>query len=243
MARGRRGCWRSRTLTPRARPRASGRSAAIIFLWNGGEEKGLLGSQYFAEFPPVDITKVVADLNMDMIGRTKNANSVDIEPTHVLVKPGEMLMIGPNISSDDLGKTIDTVNASYQKLKINHFYDVTAPDETHDNLGPQPQRAADLLSQRSLQFRQGGRADRVLHDRAARGLSPSTDTPEKIDYKEDADRVEDGGGGGLGTGEPGGPSEAERETAGSVGEGHEDGAEQGWGKMTPVMAPLPGEPY
>ncbi len=46
---------------------------SIIFLWNGGEEKGLLGSQYFAEFPPIDITKVVADLNMDMIGRTKNA--------------------------------------------------------------------------------------------------------------------------------------------------------------------------
>ncbi|HJZ98244.1 MAG TPA: M28 family peptidase, partial [Candidatus Solibacter sp.] len=50
---------------------------SIIFLWVGGEEKGLLGSQYFAQFPPIDLTKVVADLNMDMIGRTKNPNSVD----------------------------------------------------------------------------------------------------------------------------------------------------------------------
>jgi Zn-dependent M28 family amino/carboxypeptidase len=47
----------------------------IIFLWNGGEEKGLWGSRYFNEFPPIDLTKVVADLNMDMIGRTKTPKS------------------------------------------------------------------------------------------------------------------------------------------------------------------------
>ena len=38
---------------------------SIIFLWNAGEEKGLWGSQYFAEFPPVDIKKIVADLNIE----------------------------------------------------------------------------------------------------------------------------------------------------------------------------------
>ena len=43
---------------------------SIIFLWNAGEEKGLWGSQYFNEYPPVDLSKIVADLNMDMIGRT-----------------------------------------------------------------------------------------------------------------------------------------------------------------------------
>ena len=48
---------------------------SIIFLWNAGEEKGLWGSQYFNEYPPVDLTKVVADLNMDMIGRTKGPGS------------------------------------------------------------------------------------------------------------------------------------------------------------------------
>ena len=50
---------------------------SIIFLWNAGEEKGLWGSQYFAEYPPFDITKVVADLNMDMIGRTKGPGYTD----------------------------------------------------------------------------------------------------------------------------------------------------------------------
>ena len=35
----------------------------MIFLWVAGEEKGLWGSQYFNQFPPVDISKVVLDLN------------------------------------------------------------------------------------------------------------------------------------------------------------------------------------
>ncbi len=59
-------------------------------------------------------------------------------PTHVLVSPGEILLVGPNVSSNDLEKTIEDVNGKYQKLAVNHFYDTTAPDETHDNLGPQP---------------------------------------------------------------------------------------------------------
>ena len=44
---------------------------SIIFMWVAGEEKGLWGSQYFNQFPFVDLSKVVANLNIDMIGRTK----------------------------------------------------------------------------------------------------------------------------------------------------------------------------
>ena len=111
---------------------------SIIFAWVAGEEKGLWGSQYMSQFPFIDLSKVVTDLNMDMIGRTKGPGFTDSDPTHVLVNPGEILLVGPNISSDDLEKTIETVNSSYQKMTLNHFYDVTAPDATHDNLGPQP---------------------------------------------------------------------------------------------------------
>src|SRR5260370_4975759 len=44
-----------------ARPKRS-----ILFLAVTGEEKGLLGSRYFAEHPTVDAKSIVADLNMDM---------------------------------------------------------------------------------------------------------------------------------------------------------------------------------
>jgi Zn-dependent M28 family amino/carboxypeptidase len=39
---------------------------SILFLAVTGEEKGLLGSQYFAGHPTVDAKSIVADLNMDM---------------------------------------------------------------------------------------------------------------------------------------------------------------------------------
>jgi Iap family predicted aminopeptidase len=42
---------------------------SIIFLNVSGEEKGLLGSQYFSEHPTVPLTSIVADINIDMIGR------------------------------------------------------------------------------------------------------------------------------------------------------------------------------
>ncbi len=41
----------------------------ILFLSVSGEENGLFGSQAFVDNPPLDLTRVVADLNLDMIGR------------------------------------------------------------------------------------------------------------------------------------------------------------------------------
>ncbi|MBZ0114256.1 MAG: M28 family peptidase [Thermoanaerobaculia bacterium] len=45
-------------------PKAPRRST--LFLLVGGEEKGLLGSGYFANYPAVPIDKIVADVNIDM---------------------------------------------------------------------------------------------------------------------------------------------------------------------------------
>ena len=42
---------------------------SLIFLAVSGEEKGLLGSRAFANDPPVPIGSIVANINMDMIGR------------------------------------------------------------------------------------------------------------------------------------------------------------------------------
>ena len=41
----------------------------VIFMSFYGEEMGLLGSGYFANNPPIDLTKMVAELQMDMVGR------------------------------------------------------------------------------------------------------------------------------------------------------------------------------
>src|SRR5262249_44919449 len=45
---------------------------SVIFVWHAGEEAGLLGSKYNADYPVVPLDKVVAQLNIDMIGRDRN---------------------------------------------------------------------------------------------------------------------------------------------------------------------------
>jgi Zn-dependent M28 family amino/carboxypeptidase len=154
----------------------------IIFAWVAGEEKGLWGSQYFNQFPPIDITKVVADLNMDMIGRTKNKPGYVDPPSDKLVDPGEVFVVGPNISSDELEKTLETVNNGYQKLKLNHFYDVTAPDATHDNLGPGAQGQRIFYRSDHYNFAKMGIPIAFFTTGIHVDYHRLTDSPEKIDF-------------------------------------------------------------
>ena len=42
---------------------------SVVFVWHTGEEAGLYGSRYNADFPVVPLEKVQAQLNMDMVGR------------------------------------------------------------------------------------------------------------------------------------------------------------------------------
>jgi len=42
---------------------------SVVLVWHAGEEAGLYGSRYNADFPVVPLEKVQAQLNMDMIGR------------------------------------------------------------------------------------------------------------------------------------------------------------------------------
>lgn len=55
---------------------------SIIFLTVSGEERGLLGSKYFAENLPVPESQVVANLNLDMIGRNWTDSIVVIGMEH-----------------------------------------------------------------------------------------------------------------------------------------------------------------
>ena len=216
---------------------------SIIFLWNGGEEKGLLGSQYFAEFPPVDISKVVADLNMDMIGRTKHDPNKDTNATHVLVKPGGILLIGPNISSDDLGKTIDTVNGAYEKLDVSHFYDVTKPDDTHDNLGPQPNGQRIFYRSDHYNFAKVGVPIAFFTTGLHEDYHQPTDTPDKIDYHEGqiVSKTVAAVGWELAN-QPGRPKLNEKLPDQLI-KDMKTAKDQGWGKLTPVLPPLSGMPY
>ena len=45
---------------------------SLLFVWHAGEERGLLGSRYFVDYPPVPLDAIVAQLNVDMIGRNRD---------------------------------------------------------------------------------------------------------------------------------------------------------------------------
>jgi hypothetical protein len=51
---------------------------SLIFAAFSGEELGLLGSKYFIENPPVDLSKVNAMMNLDMVGRLRDSSSFQI---------------------------------------------------------------------------------------------------------------------------------------------------------------------
>jgi hypothetical protein len=51
---------------------------SIICIAFSGEEEGLLGSKYFVDNPGIDLTKVNAMINLDMVGRLKDSSNVQI---------------------------------------------------------------------------------------------------------------------------------------------------------------------
>lgn len=95
---------------------------SVLLVWHTAEEKGLLGAEYFNKFPTVDIKNVVAQLNIDMIGRSKAAGDTN-EKNKELSGPNEVYMIGSEMMSSTLAAVTKGTNAAYEKLEYNLKYD------------------------------------------------------------------------------------------------------------------------
>lgn len=68
----------ARALSQGHRPRRS-----VLFVAFDSEEAGLLGAYYFANHPLLPLNKLIADLNMDMIGRDENTPTWQLGSDHV----------------------------------------------------------------------------------------------------------------------------------------------------------------
>jgi hypothetical protein len=95
---------------------------SILFVWHCGEEKGLWGSEYFTKFPTVDLKNVVAQLNIDMIGRSRLAGDTDKRNAELSTE-NEIYVIGSKMMSTQLGAVSESVNNSFLKLNYNYKYD------------------------------------------------------------------------------------------------------------------------
>lgn len=80
---------------------------SIVFLTVSGEEKGLWGSAYFADHMPVPAASVVANLNIDMVGRNWRDTIVVIGKEH-----------------SDLGATLNRVAAAHPELNMRAIDDI-----------------------------------------------------------------------------------------------------------------------
>ena len=98
---------------------------SLIFVWHTGEELGLFGSQYFTDHPTVTRDSIVAQLNMDMVGRGR----ADDENGG---GPGYLQLIGTRRLSTELGDMIETVNkARKQPFTFDYQFDATGHPEQY----------------------------------------------------------------------------------------------------------------
>ncbi|MDQ3996840.1 MAG: M28 family peptidase [Gemmatimonadota bacterium] len=76
---------------------------SLLFVWHTAEEKGLLGARHFTENPTVPRDSIVAQINIDMIGRGAAGDTPGGGPNYLLV-------VGSRRLSTELGDLVEEVN-------------------------------------------------------------------------------------------------------------------------------------
>ncbi len=95
---------------------------SVLFVWHCGEEKGLWGSRYFVEYPTVPLNQVVAQINIDMIGRSKKEGDTNAR-NQDLTGPDSIYLIGSTMMSTELGELVNAVNKSFLNITFDTRYD------------------------------------------------------------------------------------------------------------------------
>jgi len=129
---------------------------SIIFLNVSGEEKGLWGSEYFSDHPAVPISSIVADLNIDMIGRNWKDTIVAIGKEH-----------------SDLGATLNRVGAAHPELNMRPI----------DDIWPQEQF---YFRSDHYNFARKGVPILFFFNGTHRDYHQASDSPDKIDAEKES---------------------------------------------------------
>ncbi|MCW3111145.1 MAG: family peptidase [Segetibacter sp.] len=105
----------------KAKNEGHGPRRSIVFMTVSGEEKGLLGSEFYSEHPVFPINKTSIDLNIDMVGR--------IDPKYKGDSLNYVYVIGDDKLSTDLRPITDSVNKTYTHLQLDRrFNDLKDPN-------------------------------------------------------------------------------------------------------------------
>lgn len=96
-----------------AKKAGKGPRRSILFLLVTGEEKGLLGSEYYANYPVFPLENTICDVNIDMVGRVDNKYQDN---------PNYIYVIGSDRLSSDLHTINEAINNKYSQLVLDYTY-------------------------------------------------------------------------------------------------------------------------
>ena len=97
-----------------ASKKGKGPKRSIVFLHVTGEEKGLLGSAYYADNPIYPLEDTVTNLNLDMIGRT--------DPTRQGENREYIYIIGSDHDSQDLHNLSELTNSETVNIDLDYRF-------------------------------------------------------------------------------------------------------------------------
>lgn len=99
----------------KAKADGHGPKRSIVFLNVTAEEKGLLGSKHYTDNDPIfPLKNTIANLNIDMIGRT--------DPKRTTGDRNYIYLIGSNRLSTDLHNISELVNTKYANIELDYTF-------------------------------------------------------------------------------------------------------------------------
>ncbi|MBC7565943.1 MAG: M28 family peptidase [Pedobacter sp.] len=97
----------------KAKKAGYGPKRSILFMTVVGEEKGLLGSEWYSEHPIFPLENTITDLNIDMIGRGDKDHESDNNFVYI---------IGSDMLSSDLDRIGKKANKDYVNINLDERY-------------------------------------------------------------------------------------------------------------------------
>ena len=96
-----------------AKKQGIGPRRSVMTIWVTGEEKGLLGSEFYSEFPVFPLKNTIVDVNVDMVGRVHEKYTDN---------PNYIYVIGADRLSTELHEINEAANKKYSNLVLDYTY-------------------------------------------------------------------------------------------------------------------------
>ncbi len=94
---------------------------SIVFIACSGEEKGLLGSEYYARNPLFPLEKTILNINLDMVGRAKSYED-NKHAVFLITSSKEMTKFHNSINLNLAEQLVFDLSQNYKEHPEQHFY-------------------------------------------------------------------------------------------------------------------------